>query len=177
MRKALILLLVSFIFNTCSEVQVFTGVPIRQYATKVISYSSQWSTTSWSANRILGKENVYPNYGDYSNAWASQSADGTREYLVVGFDTLQTVKTVEIYETWNPGAVDSLFIRNADTQKWVKIYSKPARTDLPEESRIMTIYPKESTFLVDALRIAINSPEVQGWNEIDAVAISGQRKK
>lgn len=160
MRKALILLFISFILHTCSEVEVFNGIAIRQYATSVIDYSSQYSTGSWSANRVLNKENVYPNYGDISNAWASQSSDGAREYLVLGFDTLQTVRTVEIYETFNPGAVDSLFIRNADTKKWVKIYSKPVQTDLPKESRIFTVYPKESVFLVDALRIAINSPEV-----------------
>jgi hypothetical protein len=34
----------------------------------------------------------------------------------------------------------------------------------------------ETPFFADAIRIAINSPKVEGWNEIDAVAITGQRK-
>lgn len=176
MRKALTLLFISVLLKSCSSIEVFHGKSIRQYATSVIDFSSQYSSTSWSANRALGKENVYPIYGDRVNAWASSTADEKREHLVLAFDTLQTVRTVEVYETWYPGAIDSLFIRNAETKKWVKIYSKPPVTDLPAEARIFTIYIKETTFLADAIRIAINSPAVEGWNEIDAVAISGQRK-
>ena len=177
MRKALLLIFISFLLCTCSEVEVFNGIAIRQYADFVIDFSTQYSSTSWSANRALGKENVYPEYGDAVNAWASSTANGGREYLVFGFDTLQTVNTVEVYETWYPGAIDSVFVRNSDTQKWVKIYSKPAITDLPPEKRIFTVYNKETAFLVDAIRIALNCEAVEGWNEIDAVAITGQRKK
>ena len=166
----------------CDELTEFNGVPIRQYADQVITFSSQYSATSWSANRTLGRENVYPNYGDNSNAWSPLTADSQREYLVLGFDTIQTVKRIEIYETWYPGAVDTVYLRNAVTGKWKLIYSKPAITDLPEEARIFKILLGES-FLVDAIRIAINSPavssdpDISGWNEIDAVAITGQRKE
>lgn len=177
MRKALLLIFISFLLCTCSEVEVFNGIAIRQYADFAIDFSTQYSSTNWSANKALGKENVYPIYDDEVESWASDNPDDPREYLVLGFDTLQTVKTVEVYETYNPGAIDTLFVRNFDTQKWVKIYSKPAVSDLPAESRIFTVYNKETTFLVDAIRIALNSEAVAGWNEIDAVAITGQRKK
>ena len=153
----------------------FIGVPIRQYPSQVIAFSSQFSTTSWSAKRALGAENVYPNYGDYTNAWASPTTDGQREYLVLGLATPQTAKTIEIYETYNPGAVDTVYIRLADTGQWKKIYSKPAIAGLPAEARIFSIFMDETTYLIDAIRIALNSPAVEGWNEIDAVAISGQR--
>jgi hypothetical protein len=183
------LLLIVLIFTAgCFEVTEFTGVPIRQYADQVIDFSSQYSATSWSANRALGKENVYPIYDDLPNAWASKTADEQREYLVLGFDTIQTVNRIEIFETYYPGAIDTVYLRNADTGKWKLIYSRPAETDLPEEARIKSIFLVETTYLVDAIRIAINSPaitdaldefgnEIYGWNEIDAVVITGQRKK
>lgn len=167
----------------CFEVTEFDGIPFRQYADHVIGFSSQYTATSWSANRALGKENVYPNYGDYTNAWSPFTADDNREYLVLGFDTVQTVITIEIYETWFPGAVDTVYLRNADTGKWNLIYSKPAQTNLPEAARIKSIYLVETQYLTDAIRIALNSPAVtadantEGWNEIDAIAITGQRKK
>ncbi len=161
----------------CYEVAVFNGVPIRQYATNVIAFSSQFSATSWSANRALGKENVYPNYGDIANAWASKTADGNREFLVLGLDTPQSVKTIEIYETFNPGAIDTLYVRLVDTGEWKKVYSKPFEEDLPKQSRIFTIFMLETSYLIDAIRIAINSPAVPGWNEIDAVAITGEREE
>ncbi|MEQ1585691.1 MAG: hypothetical protein ABL895_07435 [Cyclobacteriaceae bacterium] len=169
------LILFVLMFCGCSDYEEFEGVKIRQYATKVIRYSSQYSNTSWAATRALGKENVYPNYGDYSNAWASLSDDEQREYLELGFDTLQTVKTIQIYETWNPGAVDSVFLRDASSKKWNLVYAKPAVKNLPEKSRIFTFYLIETHYFTDAIRIAINSPVIPGWNEIDAVVITGQR--
>jgi hypothetical protein len=176
MKKATLVLLIFALYSSCSDVDEFKGVKIRQYADEVIEYSSQYSSGNWSANRILGKENVYPNYGDNVNAWASSTRNGQREYIIVAFDTVQTVHTIEIFETYYPGAIDTVYLRNESTQKWQRIYSKPALTDLPAESRIFTIYMTETSYLVDALRIAINSPEVDGWNEIDAIAISGQRR-
>ncbi|MBL7873674.1 MAG: hypothetical protein JNM78_18795 [Cyclobacteriaceae bacterium] len=164
------------LFAGCSDFELFEGIQIRQYATKVIRYSSQYTANNWAANKALGKENVYPNYGDYVNAWASSSEDGQREFLELGFDTLQTVRTVEIFETYYPGAIDTVYLRNSESQKWVKVYSKPAVTNLEEKSRIFTIQMLETPFFADAIRIAINSPDVPGWNEIDAVSITGQRK-
>ena len=169
-----ILLVVS---GGCVELIEFNGVPIRQYASKVIAFSSQYSATTWSAAQTLGKENVYPNHGDFNKAWASLKADDKREFLVLGLDTPQTAKTIEIYETYNPGAIDSIFVRKLDSGEWIKVYSKPFRDDLPKEARVFSIFLNEATYLVDAVRIAINSPAVAGWNEIDAVAITGEREE
>jgi len=175
LKPLLPLLLV--ISGGCVELIEFNGVPIRQYASSVIAFSSQYSPTTWSAAQALGKQNVHPAYGDYNKAWASLKADENREFLVLGLDTPQSVKTIEIYETFNPGAVDSVFLRKSDSGEWIKVYSKPVITDLPKEARVFSIFLKETTFLVDAIRIAINSPEVDGWNEIDAVAITGEREE
>jgi hypothetical protein len=175
LKPLLPLLLV--ISGGCVELIEFNGVPIRQYASSVIAFSSQYSPTTWSAAQALGKQNVHPSYGDINKAWASLKADESREFLVLGLDTPQTAKTIEIYETYNPGAIDSVFVRRADSGDWIKVYSKPVVTDLPKESRVFTIFLNEATFLVDAIRIAINSPDVDGWNEIDAVALTGQREE
>ncbi|MBX2966209.1 MAG: hypothetical protein KF845_08705 [Cyclobacteriaceae bacterium] len=184
MKKVAIFFFIIPLLFTCSEYEEFNGVPIRQYAGSVIDFSSQYTTGDWSAAKALGKEDVYDEskhkngYGDNINAWSSLTADGQREYLVLGFDTLQTVQIVEVYETWYPGAIDTVYIRNTQTQKWEIVYSKPASTDLPDTARVFRFFlPLETTYLADAIRLAINSPAVEGWNEIDAVAITGQRSK
>ncbi len=177
MKVKFILFLLLIFSGSCYELTVLEGEPIRQYASQVIAFSSQYTASNWSANRALGKENVYPKYGDNSNAWASLTQNGQREFLVLGFATPQTAKTIEIYETFNPGAIDTVYLRNADNGSWIKVYSKPAITDLPEQSRIFSIFLEEPTFYTDAVRLAINSPEVEGWNEIDALAITGKRKE
>jgi hypothetical protein len=115
-------------------------------------------------------------YGDFTTAWASLTADEKREFLELGFDTLQTVTKIEIYETLNPGAIDSIYLRDSGSKKWKVVYSKPSIKNLPASSRIFTIQLIETTYFADAIRLAINSKEVDGWNEIDAVSITGQRK-
>ncbi|MDL5049443.1 hypothetical protein QQ054_25845 [Oscillatoria amoena NRMC-F 0135] len=188
MRKVCYLFI--FLSSTfqCSEFEPINGIPFRQYADSVIDFSSEWNPSpgNWSSSRALGKEDVYKagdkessyGYGDNVNAWSPATEDGQREYLVFGFDTVQTIKIIEVYETWYPGAIDTVYIRSAETQRWEIVYSKPALTNLPDSARIFKLFlPLETTYLVDAIRLAINSPEVEGWNEIDAVAITGQRRK
>lgn len=178
MKRILIFFSITLLCTTCSELDKFEGVPIRQYAYEVIDFSSHYTSLPYyTAYEALGEENVYPNYGDLEYSWASLTPDGQREFIVLGFETPQTIHTIEIFETYNPGAIDTVFIRNESTGEWRKVYSKPARTDLPPQARIFAIYFQETTFLVDAIRLALNSPAVPGWNEIDAVAIGGQRKK
>ncbi|MBX2945639.1 MAG: hypothetical protein KF725_07375 [Cyclobacteriaceae bacterium] len=176
MKKTLLLLFISLTFSRCSNVEEFKGIKNRQFASSVIDFSSHYTAVpGYTAVEALGENDVYPNYGDLPKAWSPLTQDNQREYLVLGFNPVQTVHTIEIYETYNPGAIDTIYIRHADTKKWEKVYSKPARTDLPAAARIFTIYFRETTYLVDAVRLALNSPAVEGWNEIDAVAISGQR--
>ena len=176
--KKNVLFIIFILLLGCSDFEPFEVIAITQYADKVIRFSSQYTTNSWSAARALGKENVYPDYGDYINAWASLTDDDQREFLELGFDTVQTVTKIQIFETYNPGAVDSVFLRDAGTKKWNLVYAKPAVKGLPEKSRIFEIFLiEETTFFTDAIRIAINSPAIPNWNEIDAVAITGQRKK
>jgi hypothetical protein len=177
MKRIVFFFFITLLFSTCSEVEFLKGVPIRQYASEVIDFSSHYTNLPhYTAYEALGEENVFPNYGDLEFSWAPLTQDNQREFIVLGFETPQTIHTIEIYETYNPGAIDTVFVRNEGTGEWRKVYSKPARTDLPLESRVFAIYFQETTFLVDAIRLALNSPAVPGWNEIDAVAIGGQRK-
>ena len=179
-------IVLNFSITRCSEYEEFDGVPIRQYATTVIGFSSQYNLNppNWLAIQALGKENVYDTsetdfgYGDSGKAWSPRFEDTPREYLVLGFDTIQTVQVIEVYETWYPGAIDTVYIRNAESEAWEIVYSKPAATNLPDSARIFKVFlPLETTYLVDEVRIALNSGAVEGWNEIDAVAISGKRRK
>jgi hypothetical protein len=174
---SLLFLLPAILCYSCYELTVFNGVPIRQYASEVIGYSSHYTNLPYyTAFEALGEENVYDNYGDLAGSWASKNPDDQREFLVLGFEIPQTVITIEIFETYNPGAIDTVYLRNSDTGKWKIIYSKPAEKNLPAEARKKSIFLVE-TPLVDAIRIALNSPAIPGWNEIDAVAITGQREK
>ncbi|MCU0431146.1 MAG: T9SS type A sorting domain-containing protein, partial [Cytophagaceae bacterium] len=61
-------------------------------------------------------------------------------------------------------------LRNAQTQTWEKVWEGTANA-APLVSRIFKVGFSETTFPADAIRIALNSPVVPGWNEIDAVQL------
>ncbi|MBI5215020.1 MAG: T9SS type A sorting domain-containing protein [Ignavibacteriae bacterium] len=142
-----------------------------RYASTVLAYSTQYSGTSWSAARALGAPDVYPNYGDNSYAWASGSPDGQREYLEFLFNNPAPVSSIAIWETYNPGAVDTIYVKNPSTSLWEVVWSGSA-VSAGSSSRIFSVNFTSTAYNVSEVRIAINSPAVGGYNEIDAVGIS-----
>ncbi|GAB2951731.1 hypothetical protein GCM10027048_15910 [Hymenobacter coalescens] len=146
--------------------------PLR-YASSVLRFSSQYNDNSWAAAQVLGTPNVYPRHGDLSGAWASSDADGSREFLVLRFDNPAPAKRILIWETYNPGAIDTVFVRNPTTQAWVPVYTATAAA-AGANSRILNINFPLTSFPVRDVRIALNSDAVAGWNELDAVALSDE---
>ncbi|MCP5519978.1 MAG: PD40 domain-containing protein [Verrucomicrobiales bacterium] len=144
--------------------------PFTSWATEVLDFSSEYSAGSWSASRVLGEPDVYPQAGDNANAWASATADGQREFLVLGYEEPRPINTVIIYETDHPGAVDRVAVRSADDGTWATVWTAEA-VATSEGARALEAAFSLTAYPVDAVRIEINSPAVAGWNEIDAVAI------
>ncbi len=144
----------------------------QQFASKILGFSSQNNNTGFTAKQVLGTPNVFPNYGVSTNTWISNTPDGQREYLVLGFATAQAINFVDIYETANTGAVDTVFVKNPTTLAWDVVYSHTATaaapTSIAKKTRIS--FPL-TTYSVTEIRIAINSQIVAGYNAIDAVAM------
>ena len=162
------------LFFALTDLTVFAQT--EQYASSVLAVSSEYGVSNeecsdgWATCKALGVFDVYPNYDDAPNAWASVEGDNQREFMELGFATPQDVESVFIYETYSPGAIDTVYLRNAVTAAWVKVWEGTAAAG-PEEATIFTIQIPKTAYMVDAIRIAINSPAVAGWNEIDAVRI------
>lgn len=143
------------------------------YANSVIGFSTEWgiSPGNWSAVQALGSPNTF-SCGDIVTAWASSTTDSRREFLVLGIPTVFDVNKIEIFETWNPGAIDTVYVRNAISGLWIEVYRTTAIANpICPTSKIINFAPL--TYPINAVRIAINSPAVPSWNEIDAVAVSG----
>lgn len=150
-------------------------IPLKQFGDGIIEFSSEYHSSPgpWSSFVVLGTPDTYPKYGDIQTAWASKTSDGADEFLAIAFDTAQYVDKIEIYETYNPGAVTSIAVRNKENGSWSPVYETSADSKLPKKSRILEVDIAKTTFLVDAIRLNVSSRKVSGWNEIDAVAISG----
>lgn len=145
----------------------FTDV---RWASSVIGFSTEYTTGAWSAAQALGPPDTYPSYGDIDSAWASLLPDDTEEFLELGFSNPAPISAVSIYETFAPGAVSKVSVRNSQTLAWVEVWNGTAAA-APPVSRIFTVTFPETSFPVDAVRIVLDSPAVADWNEIDAVGI------
>ena len=142
---------------------------VTRYATSVIRKSGEYSSTLWGAKQALGTPNVYPLYGDIQYAWSPTNPDNAREYLELGFSNPNPINFINIFETYNPGSIDTVFVKDA-SNNWVRVYAENAQPS-GTESNILNITFPMTAFPVSAIRIAINSAVVPGFNEIDAVGI------
>ncbi len=80
-----------------------------QYASSVIAYSTQYNTTNYSANQILGFPNQYPSCSGDS-VWAASTENGGREFIMVGYSSPQPVNTIRIYQTRGQEAVVTVYL-------------------------------------------------------------------
>ncbi|MEI8075687.1 MAG: LamG-like jellyroll fold domain-containing protein, partial [Bacteroidota bacterium] len=146
-----------------------------QYASKVNRFSSQFYLGSYSANQILGAPNTYPEYGDLPTAWSPLSEKSNREFIELEFNESKRINFVDIYETFNPGSIDSVFVKNLNTDQYVLVYSASPDSTI-NGSRILPIRFPLTNFPVSMVKITMNSPAVSGFKGIDAVAI-GQKNE
>jgi len=144
-----------------------------RWADTLVNFSSQYTSSSWAAVQALGIPDTYPSCGDITTAWASATADNQREFLELGFSNPGPINRIRIYETNAPGAIDTVYIWNPGSSTWVQVYSATA-TAASVCPFVRQIYFPLTSYNVTRIRIAVNSPAVSSWNEIDAVSISNQ---
>ena len=89
-----------------------------------LGFSSAYGR-GWEAQCMVGPPTVYPRYGDIRGAWAPLSSRGTIEWLVFGFLEPVFATSVNIYETYNPGAVVEVQTCSDDLDHWVTVWKEP----------------------------------------------------
>jgi hypothetical protein len=140
-----------------------------QWASSIRAVSTQYTATSWAANKALGAPDVFPAGGDNANAWASLGADDRDEFLEVGFSQPMRASAVEIYETYNPGAVRSITMITASGKSITARQANPMATGATS-NRLRADVSCTAEPIV-AVRVEIASTQVTGWNEIDAIGL------
>lgn len=161
---AVILLLIS-VSKTFAQQNLFAG--------RVNNFSTQYDVYpyGWSAFQILGNANVYPAYGDIDDAFNPEDFGVQRDFIDLGFDNFGPIDSIFIYETFTPGFIDSVFVRNPGTMGWELVYSATP-SFYGDSARILAIGFPTTTFNVNEIRLTIANDISPDWVEIDAVAIS-----
>jgi hypothetical protein len=141
--------------------------PAMVWGASVRAMSTQYAIDNWSAAQALGAPDVWPANGDQVKAWASTGADDRVEFLEVGLARPVALSAVEVYETFNPGAVSEIELIAASGKRIVVHRAAAAAAgEAAVRKRVDFACTAEP---IVAVRVTIDSPRVAGWNEIDAI--------
>ena len=145
------------------------AAPSIQWASTVRGVSTQYTATSWAATKVLGAPDVFPGHGDNANAWASLGADDRDEWIEVGYAQPMRVSAVEIYETFNPGAIRAIELITADGEHLAAYQGAPGATGQTANKLRADVGCTASPIV--AVRVQLASTTVPGWNELDAIGL------
>lgn len=147
-----------------------TVTPTSQWASTLIGFSSEWNSGPWGAHQALGEPNTF-GYGDIQTSWAPSPANGTFEYITLGFETPVYSVAALVRETWGNGFVyqiDAIDIGGVYHKVWEGEDNSP--TGIPFN---FTASWSQTSYLTTGLKIYVDTNNQPSWEEIDAVALYG----
>ncbi|GIW78203.1 MAG: hypothetical protein KatS3mg105_0010 [Gemmatales bacterium] len=110
-----------------------------------------------------------PRAGDLATAWASRTADGDDEWLLLEYEVPVVPEAVLVYENFKPGALVRVTVFKLDGSE-VEVWHGKDPTDADKDSGVSEI-KFQCSFKTNRVRIELDSRRVPGWNEIDAVGL------
>jgi hypothetical protein len=123
---------------------------------------------NWETAQATGPPNT-PAPGDQPTAWASLGSDDKAEWLVLEYEVAVVPKAILVHENCSPGAVvkASHYPRFGREQSlWEGTDPTPAGAP-SGVSRL----PVTANIATSRIKLYIDSQNVLGWNEIDAVGL------
>jgi hypothetical protein len=147
------------------------AAPVLQYASSVIGFSSQYSTTNWSAQQALGAPNT-PSYGDIQTAWAPAPRNGSLEWLSVGFGTAVFSTGATLRESNGNGFVYQVDL--IDTLGNLHTIWNGVDHSAPGALVDFALTWAPTSYLVSGLKVYTNTDHNSGtWEEIDSIQLAG----
>ena len=172
MRSKLVLGLVGLLSLAVSVSAAAQGgtVEFHQWATDAVA-SSQYGEDGWSAMQTTGAPNTQ-SCGDSGTAWASAESTEAAT-LTVTFEIPVTPQQVNIYETYNPGAITKIELVRSDGNGVVSVPNSADPGNLPCPG-VLSINIPQDVPLVNGVIIYLDQSTTGDWNEIDAVELVGE---
>jgi hypothetical protein len=155
-----------------------SGTEVRQWATDAFA-TSQYGEDAWSARQAIGAPDTRQ-CGDSSTAWAAASATGVHT-ITLYYSMAVTPTQINIYETYNPGAVFDVQYIAGDGSDTQTVFSGadptsecPGVFSIPVEAGPVTVQPVPAdATLFHTVQVALDQAITNNWNEIDAVELVG----
>ncbi|XP_052776898.1 F-box/LRR-repeat protein 4-like [Mya arenaria] len=183
-----------------SDIVIFNALEVSDFSSQ---YGSETSI-SYTASNLAGRGNVYPNYGDFTQAcvfrtygdWWDRAPSGrqrfartpewftSQDYIELVFQRKVYPIKLEIYETYNPGCVvrilacDKSMGSCVDTGNqsvhWKTLWSGKA-SRAPAKSRVFCPPLAKCPFPTDLIRLELCHKHVIYYTELDYVLLYGSK--
>lgn len=148
----------------------FQGYAQEQWASSIIKYSSQAGYKAYSAKQVVGEPNALQ-AGKNAVSWSPQGANAGVEYIEVGFATPMKVKQIAVWENFNPGAIYQIYLVESNGKEH-KVFEQNKPVDVKDRARMFRHFIKLTPYKAASLKLVLNTAEVFGLNQIDAIGIS-----
>jgi hypothetical protein len=128
---------------------------------------------AWGPEQATGEPDT-KEAGDFQTAWASQTPDSQDEWLMLEYSEPVLIKEIQVYESFNPGAVTRVTafkLDGSEVDVW-KGKDPSAGKDIG-----VSVLPIKDGFRTNRIKLYIESTKVEGWNEIDAVGLKDDKGK
>lgn len=133
--------------------------------------------SAWSIDQVLGVPDTGL-LGDQPTAWASATPDDQPEWIIVEFDAEVSAKQLEVFESFNSGAISKVSTVSALGTESV-VWDSANNTDAAARSigpgSMSTTVIFSNPVKSRRFRIDLDSAKVRGWNEIDAIGLVDQQ--
>lgn len=141
-----------------------------QWATEVLSYSSQHDVDDYAAHQVLAYPNAFANPETAYMAWLPAQGQNTGEaYIKVRFAIPTLASQIAIAESGNTGGIAKVYLYDKN-QKEYKIYENANPS--PTGARLFRHDFPQTNYYVTALKVVLSAEAVKRGNQIDAIAIS-----
>ncbi|MGM0576185.1 MAG: serine/threonine protein kinase [Myxococcota bacterium] len=138
-----------------------------------VAVASSEYDEGWAARSATGPPRVFPRHGDYRGAWASRLANGGEEWLEVTFpEDAPPARAVRVFETFNPGAIREIRIGVLGREPESVWRDDPAPAGRGARVLEVALDPPRH---VSVVHVQLDTSAVDGWNEVDTVALVADR--
>jgi len=165
-----------------APLQILGEKSVNQYSDSPLTFcpASKYGTgISTNDNNETGRE-------DYWDRDAMFAEFGYTEYIEVEFETPVYVSDIEIGENRGCGSIVRVFAKNSDFDSSMAIFDERVDTDCDSEdgqariSGLMNLFTPpqlcNSPYLVNRIRIEMDTFSVVDWNELDYVKLTGYKE-
>jgi len=157
--------------NDANSAQVDTDitepVELRQWASTVAGFSSEWTATDYSAAEATGTPEMLGVCGDAVTNWSPLTSDDIPEWIELDFATPVGAKAIEIHEK-----IEAPFVVRVELRETTGVmHTVWSGVDATACGDVFRILLPETPYPVNGVLVRTQTPN---WEELDAVELIGR---